>query len=630
MNPFTFRPVQEAPDPSCVPAPAKQWQRPRVTPRKKGRRPHKDVPSDLGRALHPEIAEGWQETTTFRPTASLYGFLESDASSHVAETSPAAIDNHDRSGHENQRPQEERAAGRDESSTWRILQSTGIGHRFALAPVKLQITRAVIDEIESSVGSRRAESGGMLGGSRLKGVVDQFVFDKSAGTTGATYSPNADALNRLLREKWNPAGINMLGFVHSHPVGFTRPSAPDVYYAQQFFQAIPELDCFFMPIVQTFPDIGVFELHPWAVVRTANGPELVRCELDIIEEVTPPQTDCNQEQKGKIRRPLFKRRSGDADPLARTRDAYDTPLLASSRVVVFGAGGAAQWAEDMVRAGIGELVLVDPDLIETRNIGTQQVTANDVGRSKVGALMARLQQVNPEIEIITVQAFDHDLPDGAFERLATSAFPGRVPPRTTLICGFTDSFDAQARISRRALRLGLPSMAAQVYEGGAGAEVTFAVPGRTPACQRCALGGRYRAKADDPNAGENVGSFGTPIWATSRLNSLKGMIATAIIHAADPTPSTHPRAKQWRSYFDAIADRNLVQIRLWPDLAERVGVKSFDRAFSEVDPTYLHADDTVWLRQDPENPETGFVPCADCGGTGNLLDSIGYPLLGER
>ncbi|MCH7734793.1 MAG: hypothetical protein IH961_06220 [Chloroflexi bacterium] len=145
-----------------------------------------------------------------------------------------------------------------------------------------------------------------------------------------------------------------------------------------------------------------------------------------------------------------------------------------------------------------------------------------------------------------------------------------IKPVQTLICGFTDNFEAQARGSRLALKLGLPYLAAQVYQAGRGAEITFFHPDVTPACHRCALRSRYEAYLKD-GFQNDVTSDGTPIFATTRLNALKGFIAMAILHHG----TDHPR---WGELLERIGDRNLVQIRMDPQFELPV----FDRVFGKV------------------------------------------------
>ena len=76
--------------------------------------------------------------------------------------------------------------------------------------------------------------------------------------------------------------------------------------------------------------------------------------------------------------------------------------LRQARVALFGAGGVGSWcAEALVRNGIGKLTVMDSDLVCETNINRQlQATCSTLGIPKVKALSARLEDINPDAEII--------------------------------------------------------------------------------------------------------------------------------------------------------------------------------------------------------------------------------------
>lgn len=314
----------------------------------------------------------------------------------------------------------------------------------------------------------------------------------------------------------------------------------------------------------------------------------------------------------------------------RVVDAYDLPRLSQCHVISIGIGGAASFVEDLARAGVGRLTLIDPDIVSETNLATQQVYRRDIGRPKVACVAARIRDINPAAVVGEMPCSLDEIDDEAFARLLGTP-DGQSPPVATLLCGLTDNFYAQARVNRLALQFGLLSLCAQVYYQGRGAELTFTAPGVTPACHRCVLKPRYDAYLDHGYT-NTVTSDGTPIFATGRLNALKGFIAMALLHhgmfplrsfpmhghgshGSDELPSY----RRWGTLLDRIADRNLIQIRMDPDLSETVGLKVFDRVFANSDQSRMLFDETVWL---PQQPETD-PPCPDCGGTGDLRLAIG-------
>jgi proteasome lid subunit RPN8/RPN11 len=456
------------------------------------------------------------------------------------------------------------------------------------------LTPAVRAAILRTVGARAPEQGGLLGGSRRNGVVRAFSFDAQARRSATTYSPNTRSLNRLLAEDWGPAGIELLGFVHSHP-GAARPSTGDLAYAARILDALPALSRLLLPIV-TCDGVGAV-IHGWVVERASRG---------VAVHAVPIELEAD----------------GEDEAFARVRSAYDLDRLRYQTVVVVGVGGAAEFCEGLARAFVGRMVLIDPDTIEIANLGTQQVYRRDAGRLKVDALAERLCDINPNIELHALGVALDDLDDDAIVEVA---HPN--PDATTLLCGCTDSFWAQARVNRLALQFGWPSLCAQLYREGRGAEITFTFPGLTPACHRCILVSRY-ASYLERGYRNDVTSAGTPIFATTRLNALKGFIALALLHhdpdlgAEDLEPPVRGGAR-WRRVARLIAARNLVQLRLDPDLGTSPGLRVFDRVLAAADGARLCFDETVWLPQRPEGPARSTPPCPDCGGSGDLRDAIG-------
>ena len=284
-----------------------------------------------------------------------------------------------------------------------------------------------------------------------------------------------------------------------------------------------------------------------------------------------------------------------------------------------GAGGAAAFAEHLARCGVGEVVLIDPDVVEEVNIPTQQAYLSDVGRPKVEAIAGRLADTSPRVEVTTVKARVEDLDRTSIRRLLHRPFHDDEAcfPRMTLLCAFTDDFWAQAAVARIALEEGVPLLAAQVYEGGRAAEIVFTAPGQTPACHRCILRSRYAAYLN--GFVNTVGTAASPLYATERLNATKALIAVAMLHALHPDADpSHPKADFYSTLFDRIKTQNLVRIRLDPDLPSAFGGEAFAAAFGKRRRNRsVVCDETIWW---PTSPRPG---CPDCGGTGDLTSLVG-------
>ena len=93
-------------------------------------------------------------------------------------------------------------------------------------------------------------------------------------------------------------------------------------------------------------------------------------------------------------------------------------ILKQQHVAVFGLGGVGGFcAESLARAGIGELTLVDFDVVSKTNINRQIVALHStIGRAKTELFEARLKDINPEIKLNIINDFYID----KFEELFTT------------------------------------------------------------------------------------------------------------------------------------------------------------------------------------------------------------------
>ena len=79
----------------------------------------------------------------------------------------------------------------------------------------------------------------------------------------------------------------------------------------------------------------------------------------------------------------------------------DLDKLHSAHVAVFGLGGVGGVAaEALVRGGIGELTIVDGDVVASSNINRQIIALNsNMGCKKVDVMAQRLLSINPELKL---------------------------------------------------------------------------------------------------------------------------------------------------------------------------------------------------------------------------------------
>ena len=84
--------------------------------------------------------------------------------------------------------------------------------------------------------------------------------------------------------------------------------------------------------------------------------------------------------------------------------------LNSSHVLVVGLGGVGGYvAEQLTRAGIGELTIVDGDVVSQSNMNRQLLALQSTqGMPKAEVMAARLRDINPDVKLHVVNQFMKD------------------------------------------------------------------------------------------------------------------------------------------------------------------------------------------------------------------------------
>jgi adenylyltransferase/sulfurtransferase len=145
--------------------------------------------------------------------------------------------------------------------------------------------------------------------------------------------------------------------------------------------------------------------------------------------------------------------------------------LAKSRAVVIGCGALGTNALSfLVRAGVGQVTVVDRDIVDLSNLQRQTLfTEEDVGRPKAIAAQDWLRQINSEVE---VEAKVADVSFSNVERLVKDA---------TVVLDATDNMDTRFLVNDACVKRSIP----WVYAGAVGVTgmVLPVVPGGP--CLRC-------------------------------------------------------------------------------------------------------------------------------------------------
>lgn len=86
-------------------------------------------------------------------------------------------------------------------------------------------------------------------------------------------------------------------------------------------------------------------------------------------------------------------------------------LLAKKSVLILGCGGVGGYVADaLARSGIGQIIIVDYDVVEESNINRQIIAlSSTIGKYKVDVLEDRIKDINQDCKVIKVKSFiDND------------------------------------------------------------------------------------------------------------------------------------------------------------------------------------------------------------------------------
>lgn len=87
------------------------------------------------------------------------------------------------------------------------------------------------------------------------------------------------------------------------------------------------------------------------------------------------------------------------------KNAYEK--LKNSSVIIFGAGGVGSYAcEAIARAGVGNITIVDNDIVDITNINRQLIAVSStVGMDKASAEKSRIKDINPLCTVHAIKEF---------------------------------------------------------------------------------------------------------------------------------------------------------------------------------------------------------------------------------
>jgi molybdopterin/thiamine biosynthesis adenylyltransferase len=153
--------------------------------------------------------------------------------------------------------------------------------------------------------------------------------------------------------------------------------------------------------------------------------------------------------------------------LSRNTGILESTLLRGRKVAIAGLGsGGSLVADQLARAGVGGLVLLDFDTLETHNVGRHLCDSADIGRLKTEAVADAVRRRNPDIEVRAAAI------DIVKERASFASFVDDCE----VLVGATDDNPSRRVVNRLALETGRPAIYGRAYTRACGGDVLRVAP----------------------------------------------------------------------------------------------------------------------------------------------------------
>lgn len=391
----------------------------------------------------------------------------------------------------------------------------------AAGPV-VRFTTDLMKRLQERIAAFEPERGGAL--LTARGVVREFVEDQTGQYSPVSWDISAELTEQVGEAEGAGLGV-LAGTVHSHPDGVPDPSATDVRTTTHALEQNPHLDALLICVitrgVPRDTDVPVGTHHRMSIhilTRAADdSPVLERGRGEVVTaDGAGPGTAPGQGEGGAgPGDDGFLPPEGD-DALSRVRGLIGS--LQDRSVVVAGCGSVgSRIAEDLVRSGVGRVVLIDPDEVSEANMARSVYTRSDVGVPKVWALGRRLRDISPQVTLTSLAGPLREHADAALD-----AAPD-------LLVLATDDMVEQSDLAARAYMRGIPQVGCALYRKAAAGEVCVVMPVLGTPCWGCAVGANQLSASERPSANYGVD---TRLVAESGLGSSINLVASVASQAA--------------------------------------------------------------------------------------------------
>lgn len=166
---------------------------------------------------------------------------------------------------------------------------------------------------------------------------------------------------------------------------------------------------------------------------------------------------------------------------SRNTGILESDMMKNKRAVVLGCGSVGSLvALELARAGIGNFLLIDNDIMEYHNICRHQCSITDVGDFKVEALKRRIHGINPFAQVQTQST--------VIEQISKKILDQYCSSDESVIIGCADNRESDIYGNSIAALYNIPFISIGFWERAFAGEIFYQLPNLNMPCYECALG----------------------------------------------------------------------------------------------------------------------------------------------
>lgn len=174
---------------------------------------------------------------------------------------------------------------------------------------------------------------------------------------------------------------------------------------------------------------------------------------------------------------------------SRNKGILESNIMNKKRAVILGCGSVGSLvAVELARAGVGNFMLVDIDIVEYHNVCRHQCGIDDVGEFKVDAVERKIKNINPAANVKKYVQIVEALEKKDFDKFCISG-------EDTIFIGCADNRAADVYANKISALYNCYFLSIGFWERAAAGEIFYHIPNANMPCYLCAIGTRDANRA---------------------------------------------------------------------------------------------------------------------------------------